>query len=145
MRGSDENASLYWLGRMLEGGEDPLYVARRMVRFASEDVGKKHADERLALNYFAFAFITLFLSFQIWEDLKVSKGSFPYYICLFWWRHWHVDIYGHLFFFFIVIIRLSGMADPAALTQAVSAFQACHLIGMPECEVGSVDQSVTHV
>lgn len=41
MRGSDENASLYWLGRMLEGGEDPLYVARRMVRFASEDVGKK--------------------------------------------------------------------------------------------------------
>ncbi|XP_005721475.1 ATPase WRNIP1 [Pundamilia nyererei] len=66
MRGSHENASLYWLGRMLEGGEDPLYVARRLVRFASEDV---------------------------------------------------------------------GMADPAALTQAVSAFQACHFIGMPECEV----------
>ncbi|XP_049454834.1 ATPase WRNIP1 [Epinephelus fuscoguttatus] len=66
MRGSDENASLYWLGRMLEGGEDPLYVARRMVRFASEDV---------------------------------------------------------------------GMADPSALPQAVSAFQACHFIGMPECEV----------
>nr|XP_040027995.1 ATPase WRNIP1 [Gasterosteus aculeatus aculeatus] len=66
MRGSDENASLYWLGRMLEGGEDPLYVARRLVRFASEDV---------------------------------------------------------------------GMADPAALPQAVSAFQACHFIGMPECEV----------
>lgn len=40
MRGSDENASLYWLGRMLEGGEDPLYVARRLVRFASEDVGE---------------------------------------------------------------------------------------------------------
>ncbi|XP_068197449.1 ATPase WRNIP1 isoform X2 [Antennarius striatus] len=39
MRGSDENASLYWLGRMLEGGEDPCYVARRLVRFASEDVG----------------------------------------------------------------------------------------------------------
>ncbi|XP_068587825.1 ATPase WRNIP1 [Cebidichthys violaceus] len=66
MRGSNENASLYWLGRMLEGGEDPLYVARRLVRFASEDV---------------------------------------------------------------------GMADPAALPQAVSAFQACHFIGMPECEV----------
>uniref|UniRef100_A0A3B1JYC7 WRN helicase interacting protein 1 n=1 Tax=Astyanax mexicanus TaxID=7994 RepID=A0A3B1JYC7_ASTMX len=66
MRGSDENASLYWLGRMLEGGEDPLYVARRLVRFASEDV---------------------------------------------------------------------GLADPAALPQAVSAFQACHFIGMPECEV----------
>ncbi|XP_034090489.1 ATPase WRNIP1 [Gymnodraco acuticeps] len=66
MRGSDENAALYWLGRMLEGGEDPLYVARRLVRFASEDV---------------------------------------------------------------------GMADFAALPQAVSAFQACHFIGMPECEV----------
>lgn len=52
MRGSDENASLYWLGRMLEGGEDPLYVARRMVRFASEDVGKKHADCRLVLIFF---------------------------------------------------------------------------------------------
>ncbi|KPP62565.1 hypothetical protein Z043_119245, partial [Scleropages formosus] len=38
MRGSHENAALYWLGRMLEGGEDPLYVARRLVRFASEDV-----------------------------------------------------------------------------------------------------------
>ncbi|XP_077375846.1 ATPase WRNIP1 [Festucalex cinctus] len=66
MRGSHENAALYWLGRMLEGGEDPLYVARRLVRFASEDV---------------------------------------------------------------------GMADPFALPQAVSAFQACHFIGMPECEV----------
>ncbi|KAG7455079.1 hypothetical protein MATL_G00252670 [Megalops atlanticus] len=66
MRGSHANGALYWLGRMLEGGEDPLYVARRLVRFASEDV---------------------------------------------------------------------GMADPAALPQAVSAFQACHFIGMPECEV----------
>ncbi|KAK2822477.1 hypothetical protein Q5P01_022542 [Channa striata] len=66
MRGSHDNASLYWLGRMLEGGEDPLYVARRLVRFASEDV---------------------------------------------------------------------GLADPSALPQAVSAFQACHFIGMPECEV----------
>lgn len=66
MRGSEANAALYWLARMLEGGEDPLYVARRLVRFASEDI---------------------------------------------------------------------GLADPAALTQAVSAFQACHFIGMPECEV----------
>ncbi|KAG7250961.1 hypothetical protein CRUP_015423 [Coryphaenoides rupestris] len=65
MRGSHDNASLYWLGRMLEGGEDPLYVARRLVRFASEDV---------------------------------------------------------------------GLADPLALPQAVSAYQACHFIGMPECE-----------
>ncbi len=39
LRGSDPDAGLYWLARMLEGGEDPLYVARRLVRFACEDVG----------------------------------------------------------------------------------------------------------
>ena len=39
MRGSDPDAALYWLGRMLEAGEDPLYIARRLIRFASEDVG----------------------------------------------------------------------------------------------------------
>jgi putative ATPase len=39
LRGSDADASLYWLGRMLEAGEDPLYIVRRLVRFASEDVG----------------------------------------------------------------------------------------------------------
>ncbi|MBE6474800.1 MAG: replication-associated recombination protein A [Actinomyces succiniciruminis] len=39
MRGSDPDAALYWLARMLAGGEDPLYIARRLVRFASEDVG----------------------------------------------------------------------------------------------------------
>jgi putative ATPase len=39
MRGSDPDAALYWLARMLEAGEDPLYIARRMIRFASEDVG----------------------------------------------------------------------------------------------------------
>jgi putative ATPase len=39
LRNSDPDASLYWLGRMLEAGEDPIYIARRMVRFASEDVG----------------------------------------------------------------------------------------------------------
>lgn len=41
MRGSDANASLYWLARMLCAGEDPLYVARRVVRFASEDIGEQ--------------------------------------------------------------------------------------------------------
>ncbi|XP_020602895.1 ATPase WRNIP1-like [Orbicella faveolata] len=66
IRGSDENAALYWLARMLVGGEDPLYVARRLVRFASEDI---------------------------------------------------------------------GLADPQALNQAVAAYQACHFIGMPECDV----------
>ncbi len=39
MRGSDANAALYWLGRMLEGGEDPLFITRRLMRFASEDIG----------------------------------------------------------------------------------------------------------
>jgi len=39
LRDSDPDAGLYWMGRMLEGGEDPLYIARRLIRFASEDVG----------------------------------------------------------------------------------------------------------
>jgi len=39
MRGGEADAALYWLGRMLEAGEDPLYVARRLIRFASEDIG----------------------------------------------------------------------------------------------------------
>ena len=39
MRNSDPDASVYWLARMLEAGEDPLYVARRLIRFASEDIG----------------------------------------------------------------------------------------------------------
>ncbi|MEL6415892.1 MAG: replication-associated recombination protein A [Pseudomonadota bacterium] len=46
MRGSDVDASLYWLARMIEGGEDPRYIARRVVRFASEDIG---AAEPVAL------------------------------------------------------------------------------------------------
>ena len=66
MRNSDPDAAIYWLARMLEGGEDPLYVARRITRFASEDI---------------------------------------------------------------------GLADPRALEIAVAAYQACHLIGMPECTV----------
>lgn len=77
MRGSDENASLYWLGRMLEGGEDPLYVARRMVRFASEDVGKKHSNSRLVLNSFLYfqcvAWVTcviLISLLPIWDHLS---------------------------------------------------------------------------
>ena len=66
MRGSDADASLYWLARMLEAGEDPLYVARRLVRFASEDI---------------------------------------------------------------------GLANSRALEQAVAAYNACHFLGMPECNV----------
>ena len=66
MRNSDADAAVYWLARMLESGEDPMYIARRVTRFAAEDV---------------------------------------------------------------------GLADPRALELSVAAFQACHLIGMPECSV----------
>ncbi|KIO69509.1 replication-associated recombination protein A [Caldibacillus thermoamylovorans] len=66
MRNSDVNAAIYWLSRMLEAGEDPLFIARRLVRFASEDI---------------------------------------------------------------------GLADNRALEIAVSVFQACQFIGMPECNV----------
>ncbi len=66
MRNSDPDAAVYWLARMLESGEDPLYVARRVLRFASEDV---------------------------------------------------------------------GLADAQALPLAVAAYQACHFLGMPECNV----------
>ncbi len=59
LRGSDPDAAIYWLGRMLEAGEDPLYVCRRMIRFASEDVG--NADPlalQMSVNAFeAFKFI----------------------------------------------------------------------------------------
>jgi putative ATPase len=66
MRGSNPDAALYWLSRMLEAGEDPLYIARRIVRFASEDI---------------------------------------------------------------------GLANSRALEQAVAAYNACHFIGLPECNV----------
>lgn len=53
MRNSDVNAAIYWLARMLEGGEDPLYVARRLVRFASEDVGLADTNAlNVAVNVF---------------------------------------------------------------------------------------------
>ena len=59
LRGSDADASLYWLGRMLEAGEDPLYIARRLVRFACEDVGlaNSRALEQAVAGYQACHFI----------------------------------------------------------------------------------------
>ena len=57
IRGSDPDASLYWLMRMLDGGCDPLYVARRMIRVASEDIG--NADPR-----------ALRLTLDAWETLE---------------------------------------------------------------------------
>jgi putative ATPase len=61
LRNSDVDASLYWLARMLEAGEDPLYVARRLVRFASEDIGlADYRALRIALDAKeAFEFIGL--------------------------------------------------------------------------------------
>ena len=50
MRGSDANASLYWLARMLEGGADPLYIARRILRFASEDIGMANSEAMVQAN-----------------------------------------------------------------------------------------------
>ena len=57
IRGTDPDASLYWLMRMLDGGCDPLYIARRMIRFASEDIG--NADPR-----------SLQLTLNAWEVLE---------------------------------------------------------------------------
>jgi len=73
IRGSDADATLYWLGRMIYAGEDPLYIARRLIRVASEDI---------------------------------------------------------------------GFADSYALTLAVSCYQACQFIGMPECDVVLAHTSV---
>ena len=59
LRDSDPDAGLYWLGRMLEGGEDPLFIARRLVRFASEDVGlaSPQALEQAVAAYQACRFV----------------------------------------------------------------------------------------
>lgn len=50
MRGGDADASVYWLARMLEGGEDPIYIARRLVRFSSEDIGLANNTALLLAN-----------------------------------------------------------------------------------------------
>ncbi len=53
MRNSDVDAAIYWLSRLLEGGEDPLYIARRLVRFASEDIGLADTNAlNVAINVF---------------------------------------------------------------------------------------------
>ncbi|MEN6373470.1 MAG: replication-associated recombination protein A [Smithella sp.] len=61
LRGSDPDAALYWLGRMLNAGEDPLFIARRMIRFASEDIGNAdpHALAITVAAQQAFHFIGL--------------------------------------------------------------------------------------
>ena len=60
MRNSDVDAAIYWLARMLEAGEDPLYIARRLVRFASEDIGMADRDvykRQIQFLPIAFAFL----------------------------------------------------------------------------------------
>ena len=50
MRGIDPNAAVYWLARMIEGGEDPVFIARRMLIFASEDIGNSNPNALLLAN-----------------------------------------------------------------------------------------------
>lgn len=50
IRGSDPNAAIYWLARMLEAGQDPLYIARRLLRLASEDIGLANANALVLAN-----------------------------------------------------------------------------------------------
>lgn len=50
MRGSDPNAAVYWLARMIEGGEDPLFIARRMLILASEDIGNANPNALVIAN-----------------------------------------------------------------------------------------------
>lgn len=50
LRSSNASAAVYWVARMLEGGEDPLYIARRLIRFASEDIGNKNPNALLLAN-----------------------------------------------------------------------------------------------
>ena len=50
MRGSDPNGAVYWLARMIAGGEDPLFIARRMLIFASEDIGNANPNALLLAN-----------------------------------------------------------------------------------------------
>lgn len=53
MRNSDVDSAIYWLGRMIDGGEDPIYIARRLIRFASEDIGLADNNAlNLAVNVF---------------------------------------------------------------------------------------------
>jgi len=65
MRGSDADAALYWMARMLKGGEDPLFIARRLMRFAAEDIGL--ADPQASLQALA--------AMQSYERLGSPEGE----------------------------------------------------------------------
>jgi putative ATPase len=72
LRGSDTDAALYWLARMLAGGEDPLYVARRLVRFASEDIGLADPD----------ALVQALAAWDTYERLGSPEGELALVQCV---------------------------------------------------------------
>ena len=85
MRGSDVNAALYWLARMLEGGADPLYVARRVVRFASEDIGLANSEALVqavaayqACHYLGMPECTVHLAQAVVYCAKANKSNLLY-------------------------------------------------------------------
>ncbi len=106
MRNSDPDAAVYWLARMLESGEDPIYIARRVTRFAAEDVKSMRNSDPDAAVY--------------WLARMLESGEDPIYIARRVTRFAAEDV---------------GLADPRALEIAVAAFTACRLIGVPECNV----------
>ena len=72
LRGSDTDAALYWLARMLAGGEDPLYIVRRLVRFASEDVGLADPD----------ALVQALAAWDTYERLGSPEGELALVQCV---------------------------------------------------------------
>ena len=72
LRGSDTNAALYWLARMLAGGEDPRYIARRLLRFASEDIGL--ADPQ--------ALVQAIAAWEAYERLGSPEGELAIVQCV---------------------------------------------------------------
>ncbi len=85
MRGSDSNAALYWLARMLEAGEDPMYVARRIVRFASEDIGLADPQALLlsvatmqAVNFLGYPECTVHLAQAVVYCSRAPKSNVIY-------------------------------------------------------------------
>ena len=71
MRGSDADASIYWMMRMLEAGDDPLFVARRMIIFASEDIGNADANALVVAN----------AADQAYRRLGMPEGIYPLAHC----------------------------------------------------------------
>lgn len=72
MRGSDPDAALYWMARMIEGGEDPLFIARRMIVFASEDIGNASPNALLLAN----------ATFDAVNKIGMPEGRIPLAQCV---------------------------------------------------------------